>query len=100
MSNFRSPKLLNLAKEAPRCMSCGTPNDGTVVACHSNSLRHGKGTGIKAHDLIAFGCQECHDLLDGRLGNLTRLEKDVMFQDAFFFTTLWWLQSGHLQVVT
>ena len=31
MANFRSPKLLRYAKDAPRCMSCGRHNNGDVV---------------------------------------------------------------------
>lgn len=94
--NYRSPKLLEGAKDCPRCMSCGNPSDGTIVACHSNSQRHGKGMGLKAHDLAAYCCASCHDRMDGRAGNLTRREKDEMFLDAYYFTTLWLLQSGRL----
>ena len=43
--NYRNPKLLKLAKDAP-CVLCGS-NDGTVVACHSNQLRDKKGTELK-----------------------------------------------------
>lgn len=70
--NYRSPKLIALAADCPRCMSCGLVNLGTVVACHSNSQRHGKGMGLKSHDVVAYLCQECHDRIDGRVGTLTR----------------------------
>jgi hypothetical protein len=37
----------------------------TVVGCHLPTI--GKGMGTKVTDLaVAFGCQACHDLLDGR----------------------------------
>lgn len=98
MSNYRSPKLLSHAKDCPRCMSCGLGNDGTVVGCHSNSQRHGKGMGLKAHDIPAFCCSDCHDRIDGRAGNLTRNQRDEMFLDAVFFTTLWLLQTGRMVV--
>ena len=61
--NYRNPKLLKLAKDAP-CMMCSIL-DGTIVAAHSNQLRDGKGTGIKAHDhRIAFLCHQCHHMID------------------------------------
>lgn len=98
MSNYRNPTILALAQHAPHCMHCGSSNHGEVVACHSNSLRHGKGTGIKAHDVPAYLCRGCHDLLDGRAGTLTRHEKDVMFLDAAYDSIVWLLQEGHLKV--
>lgn len=37
----------------------------TVVPCHSNQNRHGKGMGIKAHDKYTVpGCMTCHSWLD------------------------------------
>jgi len=53
--NYRNKKLTQSAKHES-CVSCGA-NDGTIVWAHSNSQRHGKGMGIKAHDL--FGCYLC-----------------------------------------
>lgn len=42
-------------------------NPETVVLCHSNQLKDGKGMGLKAPDERAcFGCSACHDVLDGR----------------------------------
>lgn len=96
--NYRNPKLLRLASEVECCTHCGARNHGQVVACHSNSQRHGKGMSQKAHDLPAYLCAECHDLLDGRKGSLTRHEKDVMFLDSAFSSWLWLMQSGHLEV--
>ena len=62
--NWRSKKLTQSAKYES-CVSCGA-DDGTVVWAHSNSLRHGKGTGIKAHDLFgAYLCNSCHVNYDG-----------------------------------
>jgi hypothetical protein len=71
--NFRSRKLLDLAKGQP-CVMCGT-EDGTTVAAHSNLIEHGKGTGIKAHDgMTAWLCMKCHYELD-QGGNLTKAER-------------------------
>jgi hypothetical protein len=37
----------------------------TVVPCHSNQSRHGKGLGIKAkHEFTVPGCQACHAWID------------------------------------
>lgn len=63
--NWRSKKLTQSAKHES-CVSCGA-DDGTIVWAHSNQQTHGKGMGIKAHDLFgAYLCQRCHDAYDGR----------------------------------
>jgi hypothetical protein len=99
LSNYRNPKLLAFAKDAPHCMCCSTPNMGQVVGAHSNKLRHGKGKGIKAHDLVAYLCQLCHDTYDGRIASsLTRDDKDLMFLDAYYASMLWLFQSGRLRI--
>jgi hypothetical protein len=37
----------------------------TTVWCHSPFQEHGKGMGVKAHDLFGcYGCFECHTYLD------------------------------------
>jgi hypothetical protein len=54
--------------------------------------------GLKAHDVPAYLCGYCHDLLDGRAGNLTRAEKSAMFLEAAYESMVWLLQEGHLQV--
>lgn len=95
---FRSPDLLRLASVVPHCMNCGVKNAGQVVGCHSNSLEHGKGMGLKAHDVPAFLCGECHDLLDGRAGTLTRFEKEVLYLRTSNASMVWLLQSGYLRV--
>jgi hypothetical protein len=56
MSNYRNKTLRESAKHES-CVSCGS-DDGTIVWAHSNRQKHGKGMGIKAHDL--FGCYLCH----------------------------------------
>ncbi len=97
--NYRNPKILAMAKECPRCMACGKANNGTIVACHSNSQRYGKGMGTKAHDLPAYLCAYCHDLLDGReKSNLSRQDREHMFLDAAWWSVLWLLQDGKICV--
>ena len=57
--NYRNKKLTQSAKNES-CVSCGT-DDGTIVWAHSNRQKHGKGMGIKAHDLFgAYLCSRCH----------------------------------------
>lgn len=100
-TNFRCPKLLALAKECPHCMSCGDHNQGDVVAAHSNNRAMGKGMGIKAHDLPAYLCRVCHDIVDGRSGDYTRDFRDYrefMWHRAMAKSMVWLLQEGHLKV--
>lgn len=64
--NWRSKKLTQSAKHES-CVSCGA-DDGTVVWAHSNEQFHGKGMGIKAHDLFgAYLCHRCHGIYDGQI---------------------------------
>lgn len=60
---YRNKKLTQSAKEES-CVACGA-DDGTIVWAHSNYQRHGKGMGIKAHDLFGcYLCHRCHQKLD------------------------------------
>lgn len=64
--NYRNKKLTQSAKHES-CVACGA-DDGTIVWAHSNSSRHGKGMGIKAHDLFgAYLCHRCHTSFDAGL---------------------------------
>ena len=63
----RSAKIRQSARgesctmNSPQC----NYNPETVVWCHSNFGEHGKGYGIKAHDMFGFyGCSACHYWLD------------------------------------
>lgn len=96
IEKYRNRKLLDLARHAP-CMFCGA-DDGTIVACHSNQLRDGRGTGIKAPDYrIAFGCSKCHYELDN--GNeWTREEKIEAWEEAHRATIGWLFDNGYLEV--
>ena len=94
--NYRNPKLLKLAKEAP-CVLCGV-NDGTVVACHSNQLRDGKGTGIKSHDFrISYLCNIHHDMIDNGK-DLSREERINLWEEAHRKTIGWLFENNHLEV--
>ena len=95
---FRSKKLLKMAKEVPYCFCCGKNNDGTIVAAHSNQLRDGKGTGIKAHDFrIAYICDKCHFEIDQ--GKKSKDEKKELWEDSHRNTIGWLFVTGRLEVI-
>lgn len=94
--SFRSPKLLKSAEGQP-CQLCGSV--GTTIAAHANSVALGKGTGIKAPDFYtAWMCQHHHDLYDGRIGKLTKAEKEEMWVTAYLRTVRWWFEYGIVRV--
>jgi hypothetical protein len=54
----------------------------TVVPCHSNQARHGKGMGIKAkHEFTVPGCRACHAFIDQ--GSATREYKFDVWDRAY-----------------
>ena len=96
MKMYRNPKLLKLAKQSP-CQLCGV-EDFTIVAAHSNQLRDGKGTGIKAHDhRIAYLCYSCHTKIDQGKG-LTKQQRQYEWEEAHRRTIGWLFEQGHLDV--
>lgn len=97
--SYRNPKILGAARVAPHCMRCGVHNEGQVVPCHSNAIRHGHGAGHKAHDLPAYLCGACHDLVDRRAGGLSREESERIFLEAVYETILWLLESGQMKEI-
>lgn len=69
----------------------------TTVWCHSNESRHGKGRGIKAHDVFgAWGCRACHDWYDN--GTATREDKAAAFRAAMEATYLQLFSRGLVTV--
>lgn len=93
--NYRNPKLRALAKDMP-CVLCHR-QDGTTVWAHSNDSRHGKGTGLKAHDVFGAAlCFECHTALDSGAG--LRATKRDIFQEAMEKTWLYLWREGLVQV--
>ena len=91
--NFRSRALLDLAAECPYCMACGSIMP--LVAAHSNAQKHGKGKGLKAHDIPAYLCSECHEYVDGPG---PREERAAYWADAMLNSMVWLLQAGKLKV--
>mgnify|MGYP001196370601 FL=1 len=98
LENFRSKKLLNMAKDSPYCFSCGKSNERDIVAAHSNQLIDGKGKGIKASDYrVAFICNNCHTLIDTSAKH-SKEEKKQLWESAHRATIGWLFTSGRLQV--
>ena len=96
---YRDKKLLEAAKDAPRCFGCGRPNKGDVVAAHSNQLRDGKGKGIKAHDFrVAYLCAECHREIDQGKG-MTREERTQAWEEAHRESIAWLFCSSRVRAV-
>ena len=80
---YRNKTLLESARHEA-CVACGA-DDGTVVWAHSNQMRHGKGRGIKAHDIFgAYLCHRCHAQYDQ--GGIGRDEARALFAE-------WWEAS-------
>lgn len=104
--SIRSQKLKEAARSCPTCMHCLAPNPGSdedqgqvLCLCHPpRGLSKGHGMGLKAHDLGAYLDKGCHDLMDNRTGViLSPAEQDEMFLNAFYWSTVWLVQSGKLK---
>jgi hypothetical protein len=94
--NYRNPKLLRLAQEAPECFHCQKRNDGSVVAAHSNQIRDGKGTGIKADDFrIAYLCAACHTMVDSSK-KLSRFDRIQIWEEAHRRSIGWLFETGRV----
>ncbi len=91
--NYRSRKLLDSFRHAPKCFCCGKVNDGTVVGAHAGGHEYGKGMGLKAHDWAIAGlCSLCHYDVDQ--GNKPRHERDAMWLSAHIKTMDWLFKTG------
>ena len=78
-------------------MNCGA-EDGTVIAAHSNWLRHGKGKGIKANDYrIAAMCFRCHMELD-QGSKMSKDERRLMWEEAHRKTIGWLFENDIVTV--
>lgn len=99
MANFRSPKLLRYAKDAPHCMACGRHNSGDVVMAHANWAEYGKGMSIKANDwAVAAMCGRCHSELD-QGSKMDREDRKEVWRRAHVKTLAWLFETGRLAVV-
>lgn len=92
---YRSKPLRDFAIVVPHCMACKRPNDGTIVAAHSNQLRDAKGRGLKAHDFrVAYCCDACHREIDQ--GRAPQDERLARWEAAHRETIGWLFLNGHI----
>ena len=67
----------------------------TTVWAHSNYPEHGKGTGLKAHDIFGcYACSFCHMWLDGPINTA---EKKMKFLSAMARSWLILVRKGVLK---
>lgn len=86
---YRNKKLTQSANHES-CVSCGA-DDGTIVWAHSNQYLHGKGRGIKAHDIFgAYLCHKCHGWLDGNLKDIPNSELAIRLDLLPGGKNQWW----------
>lgn len=65
---------------------------------HANWQEYGKGVGVKVHDIFgAIGCQDCHDFIDGRKGNLPLQERKELWLRGHIKTLAWWIENRVLK---
>jgi hypothetical protein len=96
MALYRNKRLLELCRELP-CQSCGR-NDGSVCAAHSNQLRDGKGTGVKASDaMVASLCSKCHYEIDNGK-DLSKEERREIWELAHRLTIRYMIENDMLVV--
>jgi len=98
---YRSKRLLDAAR-GQECMvripNVCNNNPETVVAAHSNQLKHGKGGGLKAHDCyVAWACYACHAELDQ--GKMRYEQKCEYWQAGFERTILQMFLQGIVKVI-
>lgn len=76
---------------SPQCN--GDPD--TTVLCHLG----GGGMGTKHSDLHgAFGCSDCHTLVDGLHGDYSPHFVKQIHHDAVIRTQQWWLDNNYLKL--
>lgn len=88
--NYRNKKLTQSAKHES-CVSCGR-DDGTIVWAHSNKQKHGKGMGIKAHDLFgAYLCHQCHHEYDNgeKIITIRSPDGEISLDKDYWFYGQW-----------
>ena len=93
---MRATELRKSARDKPctlRIPGVCRNDTSTTVWAHSNEIRHGKGTGNKAHDLFGcYACGPCHHWYDA--GTASRAEKRARFRDAWEMSLIMACESG------
>lgn len=95
----RDRKLLDVAHEAPcflRIATKGCSVDASVP-CHSDMLRHDRGSYHKSHDVYAVpGCPACHALFTRAV--LGRQGYEDKWRDAWEEYQLWIWENKKVRV--
>ena len=96
---YENRRLLDVAHDAPCMLQLGAPcGNYPSVPCHSDQLKHGRGTGHKSHDCFAVpGCPDCH--LKFTREHLTRSGYEDIFQLALERYLLWMWATGKIGVI-
>lgn len=100
---MHSKKFRELAKQCPECMLCGleNPNGDLLCLAHSNRLEDGRGYGFKSNDLFgAFLCHNCHMMVDGIKGNLSKFEKRKKHNEAWQKSIKWLIEQNFITLRT
>lgn len=83
--NIRDRKLLDIAYQFDCMLRIpGICEGGAGEPAHSNQAKHGKGGGMKAHDIYHVpACRSCHRELDqGK--TMTREERRELWESAYW----------------
>jgi len=92
---YRSPKMLKAMRLFP-CSHCGA-EDGTIIGAHLNAAWAGKGRGIKASDIVAALCAQCHTDCDNFRGEWA-LDPDLLQLKAVWETMRYGFENGIFEV--
>lgn len=80
---------------SPRCNG----DSATTVWCHSNHSEHGKGYGLKAHDVMGFyGCSGCHQWYDFESRSWDADDRKMYFYRAWSASLLRLVEKGLIEV--
>lgn len=68
----------------------------TTILAHKN----GAGIGIKNIDLLAaFSCNNCHNIVDGRVQyDMPPIEIKLQFYEGIFRTIQYWFDNGYIEI--
>jgi len=103
LPKIRSDRIMQSAQGQPCSLRIASfvgrkcSGNDTTVGCHLPVF--GRGVGTKATDLaVAYGCFECHNILDGRDQNALALIRD-RYPTAFMERLLLGLVETHARLV-
>ena len=99
MANFRSRKLLDLARDMPCMASFPHICNGPSVPCHANDLLFGRGFSYRSPDwAFCAACDEAHSYIDGRKGGWDKETKRAEWLRAYVKTQDYLWGNGMVKV--